>query len=407
MRKSYAVALASLTTLVGFADVVRASATIDLIWADTGNDTIYSARSSSEITLQVILTAGPAGSQGAGVSVDYGSVSDLSVLGYMSTPGGPLPLSLGTTTDTGTRVENVNSASLPPYLGTGLTAGQSHQLGTVMFHVGFLGNFSFEISSDVDGPTDDVLDLDGSVISSTTTFNSAFIWAPFPDYCEIDKKCSVNGSDPQDSCIAASGDEVTYSYDFVGGTALIFDDKLGEIGVYAGQTLTRTVTLTETTTNTAYFEPLEAVCLNGIFSDRVTVTIGSPTPTATPTATPTPTPVPSPLPCAAVWPVTQIVTIGKGQNAASNRNVSHVIWGHIIDPGAISETAHRIEVCAGTQIDARVFDSGAPRVSSIRGSDGLECYPDSGCSGVIDVNETYKVISADRRDRDSITFIPR
>jgi len=54
---------------------------------------------------------------GAGVSVDYGSVYGLSVLGYVSTPGGPLPLGLGTTTDTGTRIENVNSASVPPYRG--------------------------------------------------------------------------------------------------------------------------------------------------------------------------------------------------------------------------------------------------------------------------------------------------
>jgi hypothetical protein len=170
-------AVGSVAALVGFAGAANASATIDLIWADTGTNEISAVYTSSVTTLQVILTAGPNGSQGAGVSVDYsGVLPSISVTTFAATVGGPLPLLLGTLSDTGSRVENVNSASLPPYVGTGLAAGQSHQLGTVTFHRSVdLANGFFEIRSDADGPTDDVLDLTGNVITSTTTFNSAYI----------------------------------------------------------------------------------------------------------------------------------------------------------------------------------------------------------------------------------------
>jgi hypothetical protein len=178
MRKFFAVALGSAVALVGFAGAANASATIDLLWTSTGTPTvdITALGSSSAITpLRVILTAGPNGSQGAGVSVDYGSVAGLSVLGYMSTEGGNLPILLGTTSDTGTRVQNINSGALPPFVGAGLAEGESHQLGTVTFHKGAVGNGTFEITVDANGPTDGVLDLAGNNISSTTTFNSAFL----------------------------------------------------------------------------------------------------------------------------------------------------------------------------------------------------------------------------------------
>jgi hypothetical protein len=169
-------AVGSVAALVGFAGAANASATIDLIWADTGTDWITAQSSSSVVTLQVILTAGPNGSQGAGVSVDYSGVPPfISVTTFAATVGGPLPLLLGTVSDPGSRVENVNSASFPPYVGTGLAAGQSHQLGTVTFHQNIFANGIFELRSDANGPTDDVLDLAGNVITSTTTFNSAYL----------------------------------------------------------------------------------------------------------------------------------------------------------------------------------------------------------------------------------------
>ena len=114
----FAAAVGSAMALVGFAGAANASATIDLIWADTGTNRITNVNTSSAITLQVILTAGPNGSTGAGVSVDYSdALGKLPVLGYASTPSatdGPLPLALGDTIDTGSRIENINSVCFPP-----------------------------------------------------------------------------------------------------------------------------------------------------------------------------------------------------------------------------------------------------------------------------------------------------
>jgi hypothetical protein len=174
----FGAAVGSVAALVGFAGAANASATIDLIWAVNGTNEIGpDINDSSVITLQVVLTAGPNGSQGAGVSVDYsGILPGISVTTFAATVGGPLPLLLGTLSDTGSRIENVNSASFPPFVGTGLAAGQSHQLGTVTFHKNdLLANGVFELRSDANGPTDDVLDLGGNVITSRTTFNSAYI----------------------------------------------------------------------------------------------------------------------------------------------------------------------------------------------------------------------------------------
>jgi len=171
----FAAAASSVAALVGFAGAANASATIDLIWADTGTDTISGVNTSSAITLQVILTAGPNGSAGAVVSVDYSAAaSKLTVLGYASTPGGELPLQLGSPINTGTRIENINSVSFSPF-GVGLSAGQSHQLGTVTFHKGAIPDGTFEIQSDANGLTDTVLDGAANDITAITTFNSAFL----------------------------------------------------------------------------------------------------------------------------------------------------------------------------------------------------------------------------------------
>ena len=122
--------------------------------------------------------------------------------------------------------------------------------------------------------------------------------SPFPEdchpICRVEKKCSVGGSAPQDSCVASVGEEVTYTYDVhSGGVGVVFevrDDKLGVIGQTSGERLTRTTTLTQTTTNTArvsVYYPDECFCL-GDTPDSVTVTVVTPTPTSTPTATPSP-----------------------------------------------------------------------------------------------------------------------
>ena len=174
-----AAAVGSAVALVGFAGAANASATVDLIWADTGTDQISAVNLSSAITLQVILTAGPNGSYGGGVSVDYGATAGkLVMLGYSSTPSDPagdnlLPIQLGEPLDTGRRIENINSVAFPPFFGTGLLEGQSHQLGTVTFHKGAIAENTFEIGVDADGPTDAILDGTGREITFTTTFNGA------------------------------------------------------------------------------------------------------------------------------------------------------------------------------------------------------------------------------------------
>ena len=174
----FVAAASSAVALVGFAGAANASATIDLIWADTGTDTISNVSTSSSITLQVILTAGPKGSLGAAVSVDYSAaLGKLTVIGFASTPGGELPLAFETPTNTGSRIENINSFSSPPLFGTGLLVdqGQSHQLGTVTFHKSALLIDTFEITVDVNGASDGVLDLAGNLITDPDIFNSAFL----------------------------------------------------------------------------------------------------------------------------------------------------------------------------------------------------------------------------------------
>ena len=184
-----AAAVGSAVAFVGFAGAANASATIDLIWADTGTNWIGDPTTSIEvlvsqsITLNVILTAGPNGSAGATVSVDYSAALDkLAVLGYANTPSvgddSPLPIGFGSPIDTGSRIENINSGALPAAgIGTGLAAGQSHQLGTVTFlKTAALILGIFEIQSDANSRGDGVLDLDFVDITSTTTFNRAFLF---------------------------------------------------------------------------------------------------------------------------------------------------------------------------------------------------------------------------------------
>jgi hypothetical protein len=146
---------------------------------DTGTNEINNLDTSSVITLRVILTSGPLGSQGGEVSVDYGDVvGTLVVSNHMSTPGGPLPLTSGTTTDTGSRVEGINAVALPPFEGTGLTgSNQTHQLGTVTFSTDQLPSGVLEIRPDANGLDDVIRDLYGNDITSMTTFNSAFLCA--------------------------------------------------------------------------------------------------------------------------------------------------------------------------------------------------------------------------------------
>ncbi len=205
MRNLLAAALVSALALGGVAQEARASATVDLIWIDVSNvdtagepiclqplerncpqlgTTLSAVSVNDRITLGVIVTAGPGGVVGAGVSVDYSNLLPIfSVDGFRrlntSTPGRRWLLQgVGNTSDIPPFIDNINATSLVWYgAGIGLPSGQTAYLGTVSFRKDQPGSGSFEIAVGVDGPrrTDAVGNLAYEKISSTTTFNSAFV----------------------------------------------------------------------------------------------------------------------------------------------------------------------------------------------------------------------------------------
>jgi hypothetical protein len=167
----------SLVALAGFAGSANASATIDLIWAATGTDTITGVSASSSIVLNVVLTAGPNGSAGGGVSIDYTAlVGDFSVTGATSLQGGLLPGTLGVPIITASQVQNISTFAFPP-LPAGIAAGTSFLMGTVTFHSITGAPGVFQIDSLFTG-TDGLADSFGAPI--TPTFNSAFATVPEP-----------------------------------------------------------------------------------------------------------------------------------------------------------------------------------------------------------------------------------
>jgi hypothetical protein len=200
--------MGSMVALVGFAGAANASATVDLMWIDVtvtnamGNTiclgaanrncppdsrssdsgvTVSSVATTSDITLAVILTAGPIGSWGGGVSVNYGdALPKLGVIGFnaftTTKPFVYLPKQLGAVSDIPPYINNVNAASAPlAGEGLGLPPGGTAYLGTVSFHKDQLVNGTFEIIVGTDGPagTDGVLDGTGG--NANPTFHSAFL----------------------------------------------------------------------------------------------------------------------------------------------------------------------------------------------------------------------------------------
>ena len=182
--------------LGGFAGAAQASATVDLIWIDKTDaacldvdrrdcpelgTSISSVATSDDIALAVIVTAGPRGLLGAAVSVNYGDSPVLSVIDYQSLKTPPyLTLQLGTTTDQPPYIDNIIATGFPSaQMGIGLPAGQSAYLGTVSFHkvISSFGIIEFSVGTDGPGQTDGVANLDHELISSTTTFNGANLFA--------------------------------------------------------------------------------------------------------------------------------------------------------------------------------------------------------------------------------------
>ena len=216
MRDILAAAMGSAVALVGFAGEVDASATVDLIWIDVsatnaignpiclrpakrncspdprspdGGVTINVLGVTDDFTLGVILTAGPGGSIGGGVSVDYGdalpkigvtasrSLETTQPFRYWPNMGNP-------PTDQPPFIDNISAYALPNIrFGLGLPPGQSAYLGTVTFHNAQPGSGAFEIAVGAFGPggTDGIANLAHQNISSTTTFNSALVDTPEPN----------------------------------------------------------------------------------------------------------------------------------------------------------------------------------------------------------------------------------
>ena len=102
--------------------------------------------------------------------------------------------------------------------------------------------------------------------------------------------------------------------------------------------------------------------------------------------------------------MSSIDTIGKGQSPTNNSKITHTILGNIVDPDSLGATAHRIPVCAGTEVSIVVMDSTGLPTNTSQGS--LTC--DSlGCSGVVHVTEKYISRSSDGKDTDRMTLLPR
>jgi len=99
-----------------------------------------------------------------------------------------------------------------------------------------------------------------------------------------------------------------------------------------------------------------------------------------------------------------ICTIGKNQSPSNNSKVSLCITGNIVEPGQLGPTAHRIPICAGT--DVNVVVAGLTGTPSVRASGGLSCNS-AGCTDVVHVTEKFNVNSADDKDTGRMTFLPQ
>jgi len=177
--RAFLVGLVSgLVALVGFAGSANASATVDLLWAATGTNSITGVSTSSNIVLNVVLTAGANGSGGGGVSVDYSLIAgDFSVISALNYPAAPLSQSFGAPVITATQVQSIQAFAFPGP--TFLAAGQSFLMGTITFHVDSVPLGTLSISSVIVG-TDALSDGNFSDITGASIFNSAQV-NPVPE----------------------------------------------------------------------------------------------------------------------------------------------------------------------------------------------------------------------------------
>jgi hypothetical protein len=187
MWKSYLRVLGIVVTLVGLAGAANASATIDLIWQSTGSNTIADVNTSSEITFDAILTAGPNGVNTVGLTFDYSdglAAGTIALVRFRCTIGIYMSVCFFDGIDNGSQIQNMSIA------GGTLPAGHSQAIGTVTFVKTGPAVGTFEFPVGVFHPeTGEAVYGGGVDISDTTTFNSAFLVNaadPEPLLVEID-----------------------------------------------------------------------------------------------------------------------------------------------------------------------------------------------------------------------------
>ena len=180
--------------------------------------------------------------------------------------------------------------------------------------------------------------------------------------------------------------------------------------VFAGPIATPSATPTATATGTPTATGTATATATATPTATATAT-ASPTATGTPTATATATPPPT---CQNIWPSICIFTTGKGKKASNNAKVTHLICGHIPNPGQLAQNATRIPICRGTSPEATITDSTGPGglgVNNTASSTNMVCGPSGGLdANVCSVNnlqgrEKYIARSADGKDTDRITFL--
>ncbi|UCE86041.1 MAG: hypothetical protein JSU66_17230 [Deltaproteobacteria bacterium] len=115
--------------------------------------------------------------------------------------------------------------------------------------------------------------------------------------------------------------------------------------------------------------------------------------------------------CEFDWPVITIPTIAKGQSASQNAKVSHEVTGHIVGgAAAYGDTAHRIKICADTQVDIVITCSpegcpeGGPFITKQVGGDFCT---GAGCTVPLADKFKYVVTSGDGKDTDAVTLLPQ
>jgi hypothetical protein len=80
------------------------------------------------------------------------------------------------------------------------------------------------------------------------------------------------------------------------------------------------------------------------------------------------------------------------------------IRGYIVNPSRLGITAHLIPVCQGERVTVEVTDiTGTPTVTS---GGSLSCNS-TGCTGVVNVTEKFKVVSSDGKDTDIMVLLPK